>query len=311
MSRLSSRLSQKLLSALMIGDRYTTGQIAHLLEMEHSAALRKGVLNRSGENAIVLLIHLEKHKDATPYVDHIDNDVLYWEGQLRNRFVERNMNSGEYEIFIFIRHTREERDYSYYGRALPIATQYFEPGTPCKTKFSLYEYAQTPSFQSQFNVADQHYDRLVPVDYSQTSTTRLATVQQRSVQQQYRKQALQLWNNRCAVLGIEQPKILIASHIKPWRVSDALERCDARNSLILSPVYDKLFDLGMITFNASSGAIKLSAQLSDDDFDRLGVDDTKRLATIPTGTERYLAYHDTYVFDFAPCVETELRSLIT
>jgi hypothetical protein len=309
MSMLSTRISNKLINTLLIEEHYTIEEIAQLLEVEYSAALRKGVLNRTKENAIVLLINLEKRKGATPYVDHIDNDVLYWEGQLKNRFVERNMNSGEYEIFVFIRHTLSERSYKYYGRALPIASIYNPPGIPCKTKFSLFEYAQTVAFQDAFS-GNEAFDQRATRNYSQ-STTRLATVEQRNVQQQYRRQALQLWNNRCAVLGIEQPKILIASHIKPWRVSDSFERTDARNSLILSPVYDKLFDLGMITFNGSNGSIKLSTQLSANDFDRLGIDDTKKLITVPSGTERYLEYHDTYVFDFAPCIETELKNLIS
>ncbi len=309
MSRLSTRISNKLINTLLIDEQYTIEDIARLLEIEYSAALRKGVLNRSEENVIVLLINLEKRKDATPYVDHIDNDVLYWEGQLKNRFVEKNMNSGEYEIFVFIRHTLSERSYKYYGRALPIASIYNPPGTPCKTKFSLYEYAQTVAFRDAFSGIDI-FDPNITNEEAQP-TTRIASVEQRKVQQQYRRQSLQLWNNRCAVLGIEQPKILIASHIKPWRVSNSFERIDAKNSLILSPVYDKLFDLGMITFNSSNGNIKLSTQLSANDFDRLGIDDTKKLISVPSGTERYLEYHDTYVFDFAPCIETELKSLIS
>lgn len=310
MNGLSTRLTHKLLAVLMIMERYTLQQIASLLEMQYEASLRKGVLNRTGENAIVLLINLEKKKDATPYVDHIDNDVLYWEGQLKNRFVENNMNSGEYEIFVFIREKMEHRDYRYYGRAIPIASQYYEPGTPCKTKFSLYEYAETPLYHGAFS-SDINADIDTPVRYDYSNTTRLTTIEQRSVQHQYRREALKLWDNRCAVLGIEEPKILIASHIKPWRVSDNRERIDPKNSLILTPLYDKLFDLGMITFSTSNGAIRLSSQLNSRDYDRLGVDDSKCLAMIPDGTAKYLSYHQTYVFDFAPCTETEYQSLIT
>jgi putative restriction endonuclease len=311
MSRLSTRLTHNLLTALEIMESYTLQEIADLLEMQFTGALRKGVLSRTGENAIVLLINIEKHKEATPYRDHVDNDVLYWEGQLKNRFVEKNMNSGEYEIFVFIREKREQRDYRYYGRAIPIASQYFEPGTPCKTKFSLYEYADTVFYHGDYT-GGPYADIDDPVRYDRIiNTTRIATIEQRSVQQQYRRDALRLWDNRCAVLGVEEPKILIASHIKPWRVSNDQERVDPRNSLILSPLYDKLFDLGMITFSTSNGAIRLSSQLNSRDYDRLGVDDSKRLATIPDGTGEYLSYHQTYVFDFAPCAETELRSLIT
>ncbi|MGH0052241.1 MAG: HNH endonuclease [Sphaerochaetaceae bacterium] len=303
--QLSTRLSQKLYSHLTIGNQYVLQNIADLMEMNIAAAMRKGVLSRRNENAIVLLINLKKESYATPYVDHIDNDVLYWEGQLNQRFVENRMNTGEYELFVFVR-DRVKTPFTYYGRAIPIATQYFAPGTPCKTKFSLYEYIPTSNYQNTEQSLDQQY----PYSIEQgISTTRVGTTTQRTVQQTYRKQALELWNNSCAVLGIEKPKILIASHIKPWRVAADYERIDPKNALILSPLYDKLFDLGMISFDPSQGTIKLSNQLNDNDYDRLGIDDTKHLRMIPDGTEQYLTYHNTYVYDFVPLIETETALL--
>ena len=310
MSGLSTALANDLVAKLEITESYTLQQIASLIGWQYTAAQGRGVLNPVDENVIVLLINLDKKKDATPYKDHIDNDVLYWEGQTNLRFVENNMNSGEYDIFVFIREQRDHRDYCYYGRAVPIASLYHEPGTPCKTKFSLYEYADWLLHTEQYT-GDSNANIDNPVRYDHINTTRIATVEQRSAQQQYRRDALKLWDNRCAVLGIEQPKILVASHIKPWRVSEDYERIDPKNSLILSPVYDKLFDLGMITFNDTTGDIKLSDQLRASDYDRLGVDDSKRLVTVPDGTAPYLSYHQTYVFDYAPCLETELRSLIS
>nr|WP_319472924.1 HNH endonuclease signature motif containing protein [uncultured Sphaerochaeta sp.] len=304
--QLSNRISQKLITHLAIGSHYVLQDIADLMEMNIVATMRKGVLSRTGEDAIVLLINLKKESYATPYVDHIDNDVLYWEGQLKQRFVEKRMNTGEYEIFVFVR-DRVKTPYTYYGRAIPISSQYFEPGTPCKTKFSLYEY--TPPFR--YYDKEHSFDQEQPYGFDQgiIPTTRIGTTIQRTVQQTYRRQALELWNNSCAVLGIEEPKILVASHIKPWRVADDHERIDPKNALILSPLYDKLFDLGMISFDPSKGTIKLSKQLDNNEYDRLGVDDTKHLSMIPDGTEKYLNYHNKYVYDFSPLLETELDLL--
>ncbi len=304
--QLSNRISQKLISHLAIGSHYVLQDIADLMEMNIAATMRKGVLSRTGENAIVLLINLKKESYATPYVDHIDNDVLYWEGQLKQRFVENRMNTGEYEIFVFVR-DRVKTPFTYYGRALPIASQYFAPGKPCKTKFSLYEYALTFNYQDKEESLDQEHP--YSIDQGGIPTTRIGTTIQRTVQHTYRKQALELWNNSCAVLGVDKPKILVASHIKPWRVADDHERIDPKNALILSPLYDKLFDLGMISFNPSSGTIQLSGQLDDNDYDRLGIDDSKHLSMIPDGTEKYLSYHNKYVYNFSPLFETEIELL--
>lgn len=43
--------------------------------------------------------------------------------------------------------------------------------------------------------------------------------------------------------------LLLASHIKPWRSASNYERLSSENGLLLSPLYDKLFDIGLITFD--------------------------------------------------------------
>ena len=50
-------------------------------------------------------------------------------------------------------------------------------------------------------------------------------------------------------------------HIKPWEVSNNEERISKNNGLILSSTYDKLFDIGLITFE-NSGKILISNDLN-------------------------------------------------
>jgi putative restriction endonuclease len=45
----------------------------------------------------------------------------------------------------------------------------------------------------------------------------------------------------CPITGITDKRILLASHIKPWRVSNNNERVDKNNGFIFSPTIDKLF----------------------------------------------------------------------
>ena len=42
------------------------------------------------------------------------------------------------------------------------------------------------------------------------------------------------------------PKLLVASHIVPWRI-DRVNRVNPRNGLLLSALHDKAFDIGLIT----------------------------------------------------------------
>ncbi|MBZ4673520.1 MAG: hypothetical protein JG773_489, partial [Spirochaeta sp.] len=40
-----------------------------------------------------------------------------------------------------------------------------------------------------------------------------------------------------------------------------------------------------------------------------GIDDSKHLSMIPEGTGKYLSYHNKYVYNFTPLLETELDLL--
>src|SRR5215213_5728114 len=54
----------------------------------------------------------------------------------------------------------------------------------------------------------------------------------------------------CPITGIDDKRLLIASHIKPWIHSNNDERINTKNGILLSPLFDKLFDkgIGLITF---------------------------------------------------------------
>ena len=64
----------------------------------------------------------------------------------------------------------------------------------------------------------------------------------------FRKAVLASYNYKCCISGVTIPNLLIASHIKPWEVSDEkTERANPANGLCLNAFYDKAFDQGLIT----------------------------------------------------------------
>ena len=79
-------------------------------------------------------------------------------------------------------------------------------------------------------------------------TERTAIVKSRVGLGLFRKKLLEKYNSTCIITGVSVKRLLIASHIKPWAVSDNEERLSDENGLLLSPTYDKLFDYGLITF---------------------------------------------------------------
>ena len=74
----------------------------------------------------------------------------------------------------------------------------------------------------------------------------LRTVRVRKNQSAFRAMVLSAYESRCAITGISQPELLIASHIVPWRVDEKL-RLDPRNGICLNPLHDRAFDTGLIT----------------------------------------------------------------
>jgi len=80
------------------------------------------------------------------------------------------------------------------------------------------------------------------------STEATATTRVRRGQQFFRQTVVNAYGVRCCISGINVPRLLVASHIKPWR-DFPNERLDPRNGLCLSSLHDAAFDAGLITLD--------------------------------------------------------------
>lgn len=87
---------------------------------------------------------------------------------------------------------------------------------------------------------------MIPTGPTETS----ATVKVRRGQQFFRQSILSAYGLRCCISGINVPRLLVASHIKPWRDFPS-ERLNPRNGLCLSCLHDAAFDDGLITLDES------------------------------------------------------------
>jgi len=127
-------------------------------------------------------------------------------------------------------------------------------------------------------------------------TERSALVTSRIGQGLFRRDLLKKYNNSCIVTGINEKKLLIASHIKPWAVCNNAERLSVENGLLLSPTFDKLFDCGLITFSNSEKII-ISSQLSNEVINKLHIskNDTFNLKT-SSELKLNLEYHRDIIF---------------
>jgi hypothetical protein len=103
----------------------------------------------------------------------------------------------------------------------------------------------------------------------------------------------------CRLTGIARPDLLIASHIKPWRLCETThERLDGANGLLLTPHVDRLFDRGLLSFG-DDGEVLRSAALPAGDLERLGLAEACRrnAGSFSERQQAYLAWHREAVFD--------------
>jgi putative restriction endonuclease len=76
---------------------------------------------------------------------------------------------------------------------------------------------------------------------------KIGVVKQRVNQNFFRKAILASYNETCCITGINTEKLLVASHIMPWSVSDSTNKTNPRNGLCLNALHDKAFDKGLLT----------------------------------------------------------------
>jgi len=99
----------------------------------------------------------------------------------------------------------------------------------------------------------RHWAEVRP-DLTETETERLLIARTRVGQHVFARHVLHNCGHKCVFCGLElgkaaAPKMLVASHIKPWKDSNARERLDHRNGLAACPIHDVAFDAGLITVN--------------------------------------------------------------
>ncbi|MFJ5509889.1 HNH endonuclease [Pectobacterium jejuense] len=129
---------------------------------------------------------------------------------------------------------------------------------------------------------------------------RLTQVKTRIGQQLFRKRVLSNYGERCCVTGLEEPALLVASHIQPWKTAPEY-RLDPSNGLCLSNLHDKAFDMGLISFNDSLEMLlsprikKLKSAISDVNFAQYEGKQIHVPDTYPPNLSQ-MAYHREHIF---------------
>lgn len=120
-------------------------------------------------------------------------------------------------------------------------------------------------------------------------TQRIQLAKARVGQGLFRKRVM-LLDPRCRVTGIEDPRLLIASHIKPWKSSSNEERINGYNGIMLSPHIDALFDAHLISFE-DDGAMLVHPSLPEDVLNRWALRRDTRVEKFQPAQTKFLDHH--------------------
>jgi putative restriction endonuclease len=135
----------------------------------------------------------------------------------------------------------------------------------------------------------------VSADTSVPETTRRALILARRGQGTFKRAVMRI-ERHCRVTGVYREEHLRASHAKPWRDSDNLERLDGENGLLLTPSIDHLFDRGFISFEGN-GDLLVSPVAHADSLRRMGLPmERTNVGRFSEGQRRYLEFHRESVF---------------
>jgi len=145
-----------------------------------------------------------------------------------------------------------------------------------------------------FSLTNYDIRNLIPDNNTDLITDREVFLKIRIAQNKFRDSLLKELKI-CPITQISDKRILVASHIKPWCLSTSKEKLDINNGFILSPLYDKLFDIGLITFT-NDKYLLLSKSLDKRTIINLNLSEKKYELLPVKNREEYLEFHRNKIF---------------
>lgn len=230
--------------------------------------------------------------------------------RFKERLAELNDFKGEYLFFDMYRadvkpprvYINAESNYYNYMRCVALPNISYLSVMKLKDEYDKYLYyfrifadykPNIITYQIPEEVIQEEY---INIDDSLTERKRETIIKARVGQGEYRNKLLEECSY-CPFTLINDERLLIASHIKPWSKSDNNEKVDCKNGFIFTPTYDKLFDRGFITFSDEK-KLMVSPWISPMNQKRLSIYDGMNINKLPIDDKRkvYLQYHREHIF---------------
>jgi len=302
---------------LKLGAPYTRIELGEIL-IENIAGTREGVYyckgGQTGSTIFFVTLNKAGRKTHLQFNDYFEDFLFHWDSQPKQSIKVPTIKSitlGESKVYLFVRIEAKTKNktnpYLYCGSLsyldydsltfkpvhLIFQSDNFDYESASKELRRIYDWRPDKTLTRK--LSNETINRIDEVKKARkiskpNETDKYRFVNTRLGQDWYRSKLLEIWENKCAVTGFSNPKILIASHIKPWSECTKDEKLDEGNGILLSPNLDALFDKHLISFN-DDGSIIFSNIVSMDEYNKLGINDKMSLRKIPAKTLEYLKEH--------------------
>lgn len=221
------------------------------------------------------------------YQNQFQGSDLIWFGKTRSSAKQPSVKSllrPEGHTYIFYRDDNQ-RPFTFAGVGRPISVS---EETPVRVLWSLRPVMTDEPDNPLVDVNAVLADKTIP------ETMRHQLVKARVGQGLFRSNVLR-HESACRVTGVNDPDLLIASHVKPWKVSDNEERLSGANGLMLAPHIDRLFDKGYISF-ANDGSLLVSKKLSESVLKAWSITVPVIKKPLSPAQQVFMQYHREHVF---------------
>jgi hypothetical protein len=96
--------------SLTVGEIYTRNRLREMFGIR-DATINTGTFRLKGHDSVWLFVTENKTADRTQYYDHLDNDVLHWDGQMQGRTDPWIIGHKEQELELLLFYRKSKSEY--------------------------------------------------------------------------------------------------------------------------------------------------------------------------------------------------------
>ena len=246
---------------LTLGKIYTRNELRSLFNIT-AAALYTGVFCPKGTSSVWLFITEQKTPDRTPYRDHLQGDILYWQGQMsggkKDALIVDHQKSG-LELLVFFRKKKYEHPGAGFRYLGPFVYLSHAGSKPTDFVLTRKRASVVPPTAADEEVFD-------PTSVEDARGRIWRSITQRRGQKPFRDDLIIAYGGRCAITGCSVLDVLEAAHIYPYR---GPETNKVTNGLLLRADVHILLDCGLLAIDSKTMTVLVAPQLRDTEYGAL------------------------------------------